>query len=328
MQLMNKLLRILLYGVLIVLTIISIGILFWRSYPLELLCNFRVYYCLLAGGLTIVFGIYQFKRVSVKLPLYLSLGLLAFNSIWILPWYLPNTQQGGNTQQRASESIRVLTFNINIHNEQWNEIAKAIQFVKPDIATIIETSPKAEAELSTRLTNLLPFHYRTSGGGITILSRLPLIQPQSKTFESGTVLVTSVQAGQKELALIATHPIVPVKPRLFRRRNALLAEMATYIQKRQQQPLIFLGDFNLTPWSPYYQQLVKNTKLQNTRLGFGIEPSWIEPATHVRYPSIITALIKIPIDHIFVSKDFKVTNCRTMNAANSDHRMLWSDLVL
>ncbi|BAU13504.1 endonuclease [Leptolyngbya sp. NIES-3755] len=196
--------------------------------------------------------------------------------------------------------------------------------VKPDIAAIQESSAEAKTELSQRLKNF-PFSYRTSGGGLTIFSRFPLISPERKGFKNGSALITSLNINQKTVQLIAVHPSVPVKPSTFKRRNAFLAELRTYLQ---QQPRILLGDFNLTPWSPYYSELLNNTGLHNTRLGFGIEPSWIESATYVHHPNWVTALVKIPIDHIFVTRDFKVSNCQTMKAANSDHRMLWSDLSL
>ena len=318
-----RLIKIALFGLLILTAILSLGTLYWKSYPLELLSNFRVYYLLLAGAIAIACLICQIKGLRAKLMLYLSLGLIAFNIVWIIPWYLPNSQQASGMSEKA---IRVLTFNINIQNDDWDKIAQSLRTIKPDIATIMESSIEAKEELSLRLTDLLPFVYRTSGGGISIFSRFPLIFPQSKTFNNGTTLVTSLQVNQSILELIAAHPIVPIKPQLFNRRNGLLKEITTYLQQ-EEKSLIFLGDMNLTPWSPYYSQLIRDIGLHNTRLGFGIEPSWIEAATYVPYPDWITTLVKIPIDHIFVSKDFKVSDCQTMKAANSDHRMLWSDLI-
>jgi endonuclease/exonuclease/phosphatase (EEP) superfamily protein YafD len=200
--------------------------------------------------------------------------------------------------------------------------------LKIGITTIIESSQESKTELSQRLDPDFPFSYRTSGGGISIFSRLPLISPQSKKLDHGTILTTSIQIQDKIVELIAAHPMVPIKPALFKHRNASLGEIASYIDAIAGKPIILLGDFNLTPWSPYYSQLVGDTKLHNTRLGFGVEPSWIEAATHVLYPNWVTAVIKIPIDHIFVTQDFKVSQCQTAKAANSDHRMLWSDLVL
>jgi endonuclease/exonuclease/phosphatase (EEP) superfamily protein YafD len=290
--------KIALYCLWLPLTIISVGSLFWRGYPLELFSNFRVYYLILAFILAIAFFICQIKGLRVKLPLYISLGLIAFNSIWIVPWYLPHSQQG------SGKTIRLLTFNINAGNDRWDAIADAITGVNPDIATVIESSNKSKEELSQRLKTSLPFIYRTSGGGITILSRFPLISPQTKTLKNDSILVTSVQINEKVVNLVATHPMIPIKPDLFKIRNASLAEISTYINKINQKPLILMGDFNLTLWSPYYFQLVRDTKLHNTRWGFGIEPSWIESATHVFYPNWITAMVKIPIDHIFRQSRF------------------------
>jgi endonuclease/exonuclease/phosphatase (EEP) superfamily protein YafD len=313
---------IFLYGWFVITAIFSVGSLVWRNYPLELLNSFRVYYLLGTVPITITYFIYQVKRFRIGFLLYLSLALLAFNSSWILPWYLSHPQHSsGNT-------IRVLTFNINTQNDQWDAIAKAILAVKPDVATVIETSVEATDQLSRRLSDRLPNKYRTTGGGLTILSRFPLTSPESITFKNGTILATSLQINQRTIKVIAAHPIAPVKPTLFRRRNAFLAEIKSYLEQQQEKSLIFLGDLNLTPWSPHYQQLIHNPDLHNTRLGFGIEPSWIEPASYVHYPKWITTLVKIPIDHILVSQDLKVSDCQTVKAANSDHRILWSDLVL
>lgn len=321
-QLRQGFIKTLLYSLLILLSVVSVGTLFWSSYPLELLTNFRVYYLLSAVALAIACAIIQIKGLRVKFALYLALALIALNATGIVPWYLPNSHQA------SSRNLRVLTFNINVQNDRWDAISQAILKVNPDIATVIESTPQAQEELSNRLNRNFPFSYRTSGGGISIFSQHPLISPQSKKFKDGTVLVTSVQLKGKVVNAIAVHPLVPLKPLLFKRRNGLLKELTTYIKSIDRKPLILLGDFNLTPWSPHYSQLVGNTKLHNTRLGFGVQPSWIESATHVHYPWWVTAIVKIPIDHIFVSQDFKVSDFRTAKAGNSDHRMAWSDLVI
>lgn len=311
----------LLYGLLSITGILSVGSLFWWRYPLELFCHFRPYYLLLAGGVAVALAMGQRYGLRARLPFYLALGLVAFNSLWILPWYLPHAQQGTENQ------LRVLTFNINAANRQWDEIAQAIAAVEPDVAAIVESSAQAKLELSQRLEQF-PFFYRASGGGLTIFSRLPLRSTQTYQFDQGTVLLAAVEMQHQSVQLIVAHAMVPIKPRLFEYRNRFLAELAAYIQQQPQRPLILLGDLNLTPWSPYYRKLVDETGLHNSRLGFGLEPSWIETASYIRYPSWLTALVKIPIDHILVSSEIKVADCQTRQAANSDHRMLWSDLEL
>ncbi|MEM7590496.1 MAG: endonuclease/exonuclease/phosphatase family protein [Cyanobacteria bacterium P01_A01_bin.83] len=320
-ELSKKVVAFFWFGLLIITAILSIGSIYFWQYPLELLSNFRVYYFLIALIIAVACVICQIWGWRFRLLLFLSLALAIFNSVWIVPWYFPRPQQA------SEDSIRVLTFNINIQNDRWDEIANSIISLQPDIATIIESSIEAKEELSQRLASLLPFGYRTSGGGLAIFSRFPLISPQSETLDNGTILVTSLQINQKTVNLIAAHPIVPIRPDLFHRRNSSLAEITAYLQQKPES-LIFLGDLNLTPWSPYYNRLINRTHIHNTRLGFGIEPSWLEDTTYIHYPNWFVALMKIPIDHIFVRGNIKVINCQTAKAANSDHRILWSDLAL
>lgn len=326
-DLSKKLIKIWLWGLLVLTAILSIGILYWWDYPLELLSNFRVYYALIAWGIAIACLLWQIWGWQLRRVLFLALVLAVFNSVWLVPWYLP--QKGLYQSQDDANSIRVLSFNINIQNDHWDEISDSIITLQPDVAIVLESSLAAKEQLSRRLNSILPFIYRTSGGNLTIFSHFPLISPQSKTFEQGTILVTSLQLKQNKINLVAAHPIVPIKPDLFHRRNAFLAEITAYLQQ-QPKSLIFLGDLNLTPWSPYYNRFVSKTSLRNTRLGFGIEPSWLEDGTYNNYPNWFAKFIKLPIDHILVRGNIKVVDCQAVKvkAAKSDHRILWSDLAL
>jgi endonuclease/exonuclease/phosphatase family metal-dependent hydrolase len=53
------------------------------------------------------------------------------------------------------------------------------------------------------------------------------------------------------------------------------------------------------------------------------------PTTCIKkIPTWLMSLINIPIDHCFVSKEFRVVNTRISGSANSDHAVLIADLVL
>nr|WP_094673053.1 hypothetical protein [Hydrocoleum sp. CS-953] len=72
------------------------------------------------------------------------------------------------------------------------------------------------------------------------------------------------------------------------------------------------GDLNTTMWSPYYQKLEQKTGLRNSRLGFGILPSW--PAkgfSHSIVFYILSRFFQIPIDHCLISSEIKVVNVET-----------------
>ena len=110
-DLSQRLIAILLWGLLILTAIFSIGTLYWWNYPLELLSNFRVYYILIAWGIAIACLLLQVWAWQFKRLLLLALALATFNSVWLVDWYLPHPRQD------FGDSIRVLTFNINIQND-------------------------------------------------------------------------------------------------------------------------------------------------------------------------------------------------------------------
>ncbi|MBC1224226.1 endonuclease/exonuclease/phosphatase family protein [Nostoc sp. UCD121] len=314
--------QILLNLLLRITALLSIGVGFLWQYPFELLSHGRVYYFLVSLLITIGILCAWFAGIRWQGTLCFALALLAFNSVWILPWYLPNSHQG------RGEALRIIEFNINIQNTQLTSVANLVEQQKPDIAVLIEISPPAMKELTGHLQYTLPFAYRAPGGGLAVFSRFGLVNPQGKTLSAGTILTTSIKTGTKNITLVAAHPSVPIKPDLFAKRNTALAEVTQYLQTQKDKKLIFAGDLNLTPWSPYYKRLVEKTGLHNTKLGFGVEPSWIEPTTYVQLPALIISVIKLPIDHIFVSNDIKVLDCKTIKGGNSDHRMLLSDLAI
>ncbi|MEM7726720.1 MAG: endonuclease/exonuclease/phosphatase family protein, partial [Cyanobacteria bacterium P01_A01_bin.45] len=183
-------------------------------------------------------------------------------------------------------------------------------------------------KLKPGLNEFLPYSFKSPGGGLALFSRLPIQDARGDTlnFNSYNLLAT-IEINQKPVQLIATHPVIPVKMDTFHRRNRHLDVIADFV-KQETLPLILLGDFNLTPWSPYYRRFTKKTGLHNASLGYGIMATYPRYTNYVRYPKYIIPLINIPIDHCFVSQEFKVANYRVGNNANSDHAPIIADLVL
>lgn len=304
------------------IALISLSLPYLWRYPLEFLCHGPVYYFLISLFLSLGLAIAYYRDRRWRYLLLVSLALSVLNAGSILPWYLPHPRQGWG------ETLKVATFNINIQNQNLTAVANVIKSRSPHTVALIEITPSAMTEFTRKLASEFPYSYRTEGGGIAVFSRFPLQNPRSVTLAGGTILDTEIVVRSIPLHLVAVHPIVPIKPHLFQRRNRQLAAIADYVNRQNSRKFILAGDFNLTPWSPYYRRLIQKTGLYNTRLGFGIEPTWIEPASHVTLSPLLTATISIPIDHILVSRDIKVADCTSVKGGNSDHRMLFSDLVI
>ncbi|MEE8238524.1 MAG: endonuclease/exonuclease/phosphatase family protein, partial [Nitrososphaerales archaeon] len=77
----------------------------------------------------------------------------------------------------------------------------------------------------------------------------------------------------------------------------------------QEDPILLLGDLNITPWSPIFKDFLRSTGLRDSREGFGLQPSWptwFPPAW-------------IPIDHVLVSSNVTVYDRKIERDIGSDH---------
>jgi endonuclease/exonuclease/phosphatase (EEP) superfamily protein YafD len=323
----QRILLIVATATLLILGFLSLGSYIAWFWPLELLAHFRVHYLIISLIITSILGIlWKTRQIKSKVIVIAALLLVGLNIIEVLPWYLPHAQQlTGN----ATNQIRLLSFNINTQNHNYQEIINVVQDNQPDAALLIEIDPTAFENLKIGLKNTLPYTFRSPGGGLALFSRLPIQDVKADNFngKGGHNLIATLTVNKQSIKLIGTHPLIPIKRNTFHSRNLQLAALSDYIRELNQ-PLIIMGDFNLTPWSPYYRKFINKTNLHNTRLGFGILPSWPRPATHVNLPSWIIPLMNIPIDHCFVSKHFRVSRIDTGTNANSDHAPLITDLVL
>lgn len=326
---LRKLTSIVAFLSLFILGIVSLGSYFAWEYPYELLTHFRVQYFILSLIISVfLFILYAGRYFKSRLLVYCALVLLGLNAIEVVPWYLPHPQQ---VTQNTSQSIRFLQFNLNVRNNSYQEIIDVVKFERPDIALFVEIDQNTVNNLNKGLKDILPYTFK-SRGGLAILSRLPIQDARGDDLNTKYFnLFATLLINNQPVEFIGTHLFVPIKPSTFHNRNLQLAALSDYITKIKV-PVILAGDFNLTPFSPYYRMFVNTTNLHNTRLGYGTLPSWMRGTSYLHYPKWLVFLtenfLNIPIDHCFVNNDFKVAGIHTGNNANSDHAPVITDLVL
>jgi endonuclease/exonuclease/phosphatase (EEP) superfamily protein YafD len=310
----------------ILVFLLSIGKYFFWNYPFELLTHFQVQYfwLLIIAGFVGAICWWQGK-LDNRIILFLWLFTLALNLVEILPWYLSQQQ----IVAERSDVLRVMSFNICGNNTDTLAIVRSIRAVNPDLVMLVEVSPEMMEQITASLENEFPDRFRSPGGGLGILSKLPLKSAQGENFagSEATNLVASIEYHQREIKVIGTHPMVPKGLDLFNYRNQHLQAIGNYV-KGTKDSIILLGDFNLTPWSPYYRQLVQTTSLHDTSMGFGILPTWTRSSTCAELPNWLIPILNIPIDHIFVTRDLQVVRTYVGDNGNSDHAPIISELAI
>ena len=92
--------------------------------------------------------------------------------------------------------------------------------------------------------------------------------------------------------LAALHALPPRSALLFRARTRQLEDVRTHLRETKgPEPLLVVGDFNTTPWSPSHRKFTRELNLRPARRGFGLVPTW--PTWN--------SLLQVPIDHILLS---------------------------
>jgi endonuclease/exonuclease/phosphatase (EEP) superfamily protein YafD len=109
----------------------------------------------------------------------------------------------------------------------------------------------------------------------------------------------------------------PNDPSDARRRDLQLDDLASLLEGADG-PLIVAGDFNTTPWSPHFQDLVATAGLRNAANGHGYLATW--PTAF--WPA------RIPIDHVLVGGRVAVTHVARGQSIGSDHYPIVADLRL
>src|SRR5690606_33163560 len=135
--------------------------------------------------------------------------------------------------------------------------------------------------------------------------------------ESTPAIDATLVAPAGALRLIGVHLRAPTDPRSAAERDRQLDALAALVA-RIDGPLVVAGDFNLTPYSPYFEDLVDATGLRDSRTGSGPGFTW---------PSFFP-LLGVPIDHCLVSPDVHVAALRRLSAFGSDHYPIVVELAL
>lgn len=291
-------------------TLLSLtGYLGQLNYLLDLTSHFKFQYLIAA-----LVALLWFSLTRHKFWIGLALVCVGLNLFAIVPWYLPQLQPS-----LSAQPLRVLSVNVNVNNRNKTSTLELIRQEQPDLVAIVETDRQWLDAMQT-VKDLLPYSLqspRAERFGIALYSKLPLTLEAIETFDAPKDfhLVATMNRAGKQTTVVALHPPPPRDATLFEQRNRELIEIGRYVQTLNQ-PVITLGDLNITQWSPNYQEFISRSGLHNTRRGFGVLPSW---------PSQLPVLL-IPIDHILVNAQMQVVNTRIGRKVGSDHLPVIADL--
>jgi endonuclease/exonuclease/phosphatase (EEP) superfamily protein YafD len=303
----------------LVITILSVLGSIGGKFYFDLLSHFQVQYLLSSLLLAGLLGLLRRKKLFL-----IALICVGINLREVIPWYLPHLSQVGQPYSQ----MRILVSNVwSFKNKDREKLSELVRKEKPAIAAFVEFNNQWVKQFES-LKDILPYSTIGTDGWsrrIVIYSQQPMENVNIKYFaKNRPMILADVNLNGQKVSLIAAHAKTPLNQKNFDLRNQQLEGMGAYI-KTVKNPLVMMGDLNITMWSKYYKKFERESGMKNARQGFGIQASW---PSAVSIPGILFPFLSIPIDHCLTTPDIKVVNLRTGPIVGSDHLPLITDLQI
>ena len=281
----------------------------------DLAASFRPQFAvvLLAGGVALLLR--SWPRLGWAI---LALGVV--NLAYVAPLFW-----GKQNVPATSPSIRVVSFNVQGQNEQFEQVIGFLAEVDADVVFLHEANRLWERAFSDALAGgRLPYLQHRSRPDHLIFSTLTLTRDSpSEVISHGwaereaRAMEVVVSLGETEVTMLGIHPLAPTNARRAALRDAQFEFVANWVGKARG-PTVVTGDFNATPWSHVFRPLTESG-LRNSQRGFGLAPS---------FPVDGSFLTRVPIDHLLHSSHLAVSDRWLGPDLGSDHFPLVVDLAL
>ena len=277
----------------------------------ELFCHFRVQYVavlLLTGAVAIA------RRRMLVLTVA---GVLLLVNGWyagpyLAPLLLPTSQAG----QAGGHSYSLISLNVWYENRQFDAVRSYLQRQAPDVLVLAELTPEWAAQLRP-VTSRYPYWLtmpRESPWGLGVFSKFPLEHAEFEDLGlAGSVNVRAILAlPSQPIEFFAVHLSSPTSAARMQARDAQLRALTGVLGKSRgadAPPRLLMGDFNTTPFSPRFTELLQRTGLEDARRRQGWHGTW---------PTWVS-LLQVPIDHCIADPGLGITDVVRGPDVGSDH---------
>lgn len=290
-------------------------------WSLDLLSHFQVQYAFFAMVFVAIFLVLKMPLAALVMLAVFAGAFYETRAPLAQPWQFSPPQR----IETDRTALRVLHYNKYYSNKRHDQI---VQFLRNggqpfDVVFLMEVEPDDAKILREALADTYPYSLPAEGIGPDFSLILSLHEPLSTAHRivapehvrtRGTRFTIQPNGFAEPLSLYTLHTRVPIAAQGQFRRNAELSGMARWIASDPSPHKILAGDFNITPYSPYFHDFVRESGL--TYQTYGVFP----PGTWVSFFTL--PFLKIPIDHMMAGPGMRLLELTPGAAKGSDHHSL------
>jgi len=280
----------------IVMIFSSMALLEDKFFISDLLVSFKFQYLWI---FLILLMVNLFYKKALFIALYLVMSLINFISVY--PTW-------SNAQGLKDPNLKIYFANINTANKKHSLLMESIFRQKPDIVVLQEVNKSWEQKLVALASNykhqvMLP---REHNFGMAIFSKFEILDQKILQGRAQVEsILLKVKFKNRDLNILATHPVPPIGLDYWNLRNNQYKELAEYLNKTQGEKIL-IGDLNTVPWSFHLKQLSENTGLN---LVHTFRDTW---------NSVFPVGMRIRPAHAFISKNLEGA-LKVLDSVGSDH---------
>jgi len=266
-------------------------------------------------------------------PTWLVIGIAIVLTVWhglrIWPYTPLAKTQAKSTeerliQQRSTDpaAIRLVVSNVEEDNDQYDLWMRVITTADPDVLILLEPDKRWVAAIEKLLLSyphqvLQP---QENWYGMVLLSKLPIEKYKVRFLIQDDVPSIDASIRLKNGTLIRVVAVHPRPPEPIRDHDSTArdAELTMWGKELadEQRPVIIGGDLNDVAWSATTRLFLRLSRLLDPRRGRGFFNSFHADHAYMRFP----------VDQLFHSNDFTVSQVTRLPHVGSDHFPIQVDL--
>ncbi len=259
----------------------------------------------------------------------IAIALTVWHGVLIFPYTpLASKQAAATSPDQLSShredpsTIRVVISNVEMENDQYEVWMTTMRDADPDVLVVLEPN-QAWVDAIASLIESFPERIivpQDNWYGMIMLSKLPIVTHQVRYLVQEDIPSIDAELrldDDRVVRFVAVHPRPPepIRGNDATARDAELTLWGTELAD-ETKPSIIGGDLNDVAWSSTTRLFLRTSGMLDPRRGRGMFNTF--HADHI--------WMRFPLDHVFVSPHFTISNVRLLPFIGSDHFPIQIDL--
>ncbi|MBW2961088.1 endonuclease/exonuclease/phosphatase family protein [Mesonia sp. JHPTF-M18] len=273
----------------------------------------------------LLFYFFKFEYKNWKDYIF-SFALLICLTIQAVKIY-PYTPFAAYEVQSASEdkiSLKIFVANVLQKNKSHQKLIQQIKETQPDLFLLTETNQEWLTTIEKKIDNQYPYTVKVplaNTYGMLLYSKYKLEKTEVNYLIEDSIpsITTKVIFNKNTLQLYAIHPKPPTPQhaKTSKKRDTEMMLVAHRVLANKNTPTLVMGDFNDVAWSTTTTIFQEVSKLLDVRKGRGFYNTYNANSYIMRWP----------LDHVFVSEEFRVKDLQLLKKNGSDHLPIFLELT-